>query len=812
MDECIDALVGNRWFSNIDANAAYWQVPLSPEAREKTAFRTRLGLFEFTRLPFGLANAPSTYSRVMDLTLKGLHWKKALAFLDDVMILGRSEEDHLRNIEEVLGRFQKFGLKLKITKCRFFVKKCEFLGRQIGTNGVTLSDHSVDTISSWPVPQTVKETRGFLGLVNFHRAFISKLADIAEPLHQIVKKENFSWGGPQQLAFDRLKSILLQRPVLSTPNKEGKFILDCDCSHFALGGELLQIQQDTERTIAYSSFTLSTTERKYCVTRKELLSVVRLTHHFRHYLLGRPFEVRTDHSSLQWLVSFRHPEGQLARWIEILSAFDMTIRYRQGKLHTNADALSRIPTKCPRDISYLPCQGCSFCSRVTSRDLSFQELDDTSSLRGPFNVRQTEASGIDVNVINEHLDVPMERMRASQREDPNLKPLLSFLESGQEVSPEEVAGWGPAQKFYYNNKEAFFVDKTSQILYFNDGTKDCIVVPEQQKEEVMSLCHDPPMAGHFGIDKTKWRVKQKFFWFRMAKDIKSFVKRCPACNIHKHSNHLNRSPRVIYQAGQPMQKVHLDFLGPLPKTENGNQYILVITDNFSKWVEGIPLPCQEAEVTAHAAVTEFFCRFGCPLELITDQGSNFTSALFKEVCRVLDIHKTRTTAYRPSANGQVERVNRSLLACLRNYVNKTQNDWDLFLPLICAAIRATVNRRTGYTPNMLMLGREVTSPADLVYPGLPTQGLEVHSYVEKLKNELVNCHEEARTTLDACVKREKNQFDKRAKKTVFLRADPVYYLDKSPSTAGKSKKLRPVWKGPGIIVRVISPDFHSEVY
>ena len=107
---------------------------------------------------------------------------------------------------------------------------------------------------------------------------------------------------------------------------------------------------------------------------------------------------------------------------------------------------------------------------------------------------------------------------------------------------------------------------------------------------------------------------------------------------------------------------------------------------------------------------------------------------------------------------------------------------------------------------MLMLGREVTSPADLVYPGLPTPGLEVNSYVEKLKNELVNCHEEARTTLDACVKREKNQFDKRAKKTVFLRADPVYYLDKSPSTAGKSKKLRPVWKGPGIIVRVISPD------
>ena len=806
MTECIDALEGNVWFSQIDAQSAYWQVPLSPEAREKTAFRTRLGLFEFTRVPFGLANAPSTFSRVMDLTLKGLHWKTALAFLDDVVILGKTEDDHLQNIRLVLSRFKEFGLKLKVSKCHFFKKEVEFLGRIVSCDGVSLTDHSIETIRSWPVPKTIKEVRGFLGLVNFHRPFISRLADRAMPLQQLLKDDKFTWGEQQQKAFVNLKESLTQAPVLTAPTKDGSFVLDCDCSDFALGGQLSQVQNGETRTIAFCSFLLNEHERKYCTTRKELLALVRVTHHFRHYLLGRPFEIRTDHSSLQWLINFKSPEGQLARWLEILSSFDMNVRYRQGRQHVNADSLSRIPARCAGEWMgmHLPCRGCKYCSHSTHK-FNWGQIDDVGPLYLSSRVRQTnsDTTGFDINLINSHPSNNV--LLLSQRKDPQLKPLIEFLESGKTIEEEVRAGWDPATKFYYENKDVFFIDKPSGVLYFDDGIRELIVVPKEMKEEIMSLCHDIPSSAHLGISNTKNRVKERFFWYRLAKDVKSYVKCCPACNTNKHSIHPNRFTRIVYQAGQPLQKVHVDFLGPLPKTKNGNQFILVLVDNFSKWLEAIPLPNQEAETTARAAINEFFARFGFPLELVSDQGANFNSALFSEVCRVLHIHKSRTTAYRPSANGQVERFNRTLLNCLRGYVNKAQNDWDEFLPLICSAIRSTVNRRTGYTPNKLMLGRETMGPVDLLYPGLPMKDYDVNEYVDKLQEELFRCHEEARKHLNACVKKEKKNFDKRAKVIAFQRGDIVYFLDNSPSSPGKCRKLRPVWKGPALIVKALSP-------
>ena len=163
-----------------------------------------------------------------------------------------------------------------------------------------------------------------------------------------------------------------------------------------------------------------------------------------------------------------------------------------------------------------------------------------------------------------------------------------------------------------------------------------------------------------------------------------------------------------------MERVHLDFIGPLPKTLKGNEQILMMVDQFTKWVECIPLPSQTAEATA--AINEFFSRFGYPFQIFTDQGRNFESSLFTNMCKLLQIHKSRTTSYRPSANGQVERFNRTLMDSIRCFVGKTRNQWDRYLRQIAGAMRSTVNRSTGFTPNMLMLGREINLPSDLMFP------------------------------------------------------------------------------------------------
>ena len=229
-----------------------------------------------------------------------------------------------------------------------------------------MTSESINIVQNWSPPTSIKGIYRFLGLINYHRSFIKDIAQVAEPLYRLLKKKAFEWGEEQQSAFEELKMRLVSPPVLSVPSTAGIFISDTDASDKAIGAELLQVQDDQERVIAYGSFALTPHRRRYCTTRKELLAVVRFTNQFRHYLLGRKFIVRTDHNSLVWLMNFKQIEGQLARWIEELGQLSMTIEHRPGKKHANADALSRIPNSelCQHyesdiNLSSLPCGGCT---------------------------------------------------------------------------------------------------------------------------------------------------------------------------------------------------------------------------------------------------------------------------------------------------------------------------------------------------------------------------------------------------------------------------------------------------------------------
>ncbi len=239
-----------------------------------------------------------------------------------------------------------------------------------------------------------------------------------------------------------------------------------------------------------------------------------------------------------------------------------------------------------------------------------------------------------------------------------------------------------------------------------------------------------------------------------------------------------------------MERVHLDFLGPLPRTSQGNEYVLMMVDQFTKWVECVPLPSQTAEATAHAAVHEFFTRFGYPFQIHTDQGRNFESQLFKAVCVLLKIHKSRTTAYRPSANGQVERFNRTLMNAVRCFVS-SQNEWDKFLPQLAGALRSCVNRQTGFTRNMLMLGRETNQPMDLLFPdpGQKTEYESMEGYVKSLQETTVMAHEVARKTLKTAQKVMKRDYDIKVLVKHYNVGDPVYLLD-TATVKGTSSKLK----------------------
>ncbi|GFR82442.1 Pol polyprotein [Elysia marginata] len=843
VDECVDTLAGNIWFSKLDANSTYWQIKLKEEDKPKTAFITKYGLFQFTKMPFGLTNAPATFARAINLVLRGLTWKHVLAFLDDILVMGRDFKSHLRNLADVLSLFKKFGLKLKPRKCELFQKPVEFLGRKVGPEGLEMTPASIEHVQNWPVPTNVKQVQGFLGLVNYHRGFIKNFSDIAAPLYALTGQQGFHWDDGQQNAFDRLKHLLTTPPILALPNGQEPFILDCDASTVAVGAVLIQVQSGIERVISYANAALTKEQTRYCTTRRELLAGVKVTRHFRHYLLGRIFTVRTDHHSLTWLLSFKEPQGQLARWLEELSQYSMTIQHRPGVKHGNVDAMSRIPVRGPCfsyysccDPTQLPCGGCRYCLKAQQDWADFHgEVGDTIPLvvptsnhitpqfvvceTGPKLVNAVDTAPHFEDKTNEETVEPQvnqiissemskrvqDEMVAEQSKAPELVFLRNWLIHKTSPSEGELFLSPPEIKYFWINRDNFRLRDKMIIHHDTVSGRNQIVVPTSLKEEVMQLCHNLPSAGHQGIKRTKAKILENYFWHGITKDVSRFVQGCQLCNFSKKNHRHARCPLTQYHAGCPMERIHLDFLGPLKKSKQGNVYILVMVDQFTKWVECIALPNQTAELTAKTAVIEFFMRFGLPFQIHTDQGRNFESGLFRQICELLRIHKTRTTPYRPSANGQVERYNRTLANAIRCFVNKRQNDWDEWLPQLTSALRASINRQTGFTPNRLMLGRETVQPIHLFYPSanalVPQQPEE---YLYRLEEAFREAYKSAREILNTGLKRAKRDYDMRLHLQSFKVGDPVYVLD-SATLKGVCRKLSMPWKGPGVVTQVFTP-------
>ncbi|XP_055997862.1 uncharacterized protein LOC130047262 [Ostrea edulis] len=314
IDETLDQLAGCKWFSTLDLHSGYWQIEMDSKDKAKTAFVTRNGLYQFNVMPFGLCNAPATFERLMELTLQGLQWDICLIYLYDIIVYARTFNEMKTNLSKVFDKLAKAGLKLKAKKCTLFSRSVDYLGHVVSEEGISTDPKKTEVIKKWPQPCNVTELRSFIGFCSYYRKFVPNFAVLAKPLHVLTQKGMKSiWSGNCQESFDTLRNRLISAPILAHPDFTIPFILDTIASDMAMGAVLSQIQDGEEKVTCYASRCLSKTERKYCVTRKELLAIVHFVKYFRHYLYGKPFLIRTDHSSLRWLLKKRDSEGQLAR-------------------------------------------------------------------------------------------------------------------------------------------------------------------------------------------------------------------------------------------------------------------------------------------------------------------------------------------------------------------------------------------------------------------------------------------------------------------------------------------------------------------
>ena len=355
MDELFDRTQGACFFSVIDLRNGFHQIAIRPEDREKTAFRTRFGHFEYTVLPMGLCNAPGTFMQLMNQTFADMLDKNVICFLDDILIFSRTAEEHAQHLRIVLGRLRDQELYVKPSKCAFMQREVSFLGHRIGADGLRVAPDKVSAVQSWPQPQNQTDVRAFLGLAGFYRRFVKHFSRIALPLTELThEKRVWSWGGDEQRSFDELKAALCSPPVLLIPDQSKPFVLNCDACKYAIGGTLQQDHGNGLQPVAYFSAKMSDAERNYDVREQEFMALMRACLHWRHYLHGtQPFTLLTDHDSLKYHKSMTNLSGRLARWIEKMAQFDYVLKHIPGKENVVADALSRRPDHAKPEVNAL---------------------------------------------------------------------------------------------------------------------------------------------------------------------------------------------------------------------------------------------------------------------------------------------------------------------------------------------------------------------------------------------------------------------------------------------------------------------------
>ena len=816
VQDCLDTVSGAKFFGTIDLTAGYNQVSVRTQDIPKTAFACKLGLFEYIRMPFGLSGAPSTFQRLMELALAGLTWRSCIVYLDDVICYAKSFPEFILRMREILERMRSANFRLKPRKCHLIKSEVEFLGHVVSGEGVKPKADNVAKILGWKRPTDALCVRQFVGTVSYYRRFIPMFAKIAKPLTDLYKHDTeFIWTLECQEAFDKLKQALTGSNIMAYPRDNGLFILDTDACRDSIGCVLSQVQEGQEKVIAYASRSLNKNEMNWCITDRELLAVRYYMEYYRQYLLGRHFLVRTDHQALKWLFSFKEPKGRIARWLEIMSQYDFELEFRAGKSHGNADGLSRCPN--PRDctcnevdtLEEMQCHPCSKCRKRAIDMCSSWNLHtqcETETIRA---VRHdTAKNSIDDVLVSVLSKYTLNQLKEMQEKDDDIGPFMQWLKGGDRPYGTVVAASSPGTRHYWNYWSSMLMKDGLLFKKFyknNDtGYYYQLVVPRDMRKEILFQMHNSLLSGHLGRKKTLDKIRQRFYWFGLAEDVTVWLASCDSCGANKSPAKTPRAPLGDMRVGFPWDRLCTDFFGPLPETPRGNRFILVVTDHFSRWVELLPVPDQTAVTCARTLLNEVISRYGSPLGMHSDQGKAYESKVFAELCKLLEIKKTRASPRNPKCNGMPERFNKTMIRMIRAYLKGQQTDWDLYLGCLAGAYRATTNATSRLTPNLVVLGREVRIPAEIVHgTGISPLGTEVQSYgeyVSMLRDRMAKAHTVVRKNLGEAAQRQKDHYDSKKVVNTYNAGDLAWYMHEL-RYEGVSPKLQTPYVGPVLILK-----------
>lgn len=735
-----------KWYTLLDLNSAYMQIPLTERSKKYTAFVVPFGEFEFNVVPFGLSTGSQVLTRLIDKIFGDIKYKYIFNFFDDLVVYtDGSFSQHLKHLKEVITRLQRAGLTVNPEKMTIASNHIEFLGHIFSKGTVTFDSDKIQPIINFPTPKNAKQVSRLIGMMAYYAKFIPNFAQLAAPLNYLKRKNvPFTWGPDQQTSFEQLKTILTSQPILKLPDFNRPFTLQTDGSGTGLGVQLAQEYDGDLYPVAFASRPLNKHEKNRSALELECLAVVFGLTKFQQYLEHREFTLQTDCSALSWLLNHPRQVGKIARWLTFINSFKFTSQHIRGDTNAVADCLSRL-----------------------------YEDNQTEPTTVPMT---SPPQGHTVSLLLQ-LPEAFKDIHIHQREDPNLLKIIR--------DP---------------HRNAAYSIKDSTLMHLSPGQKyPRIVLPNKLIEMIFKYFHSEPTSAHLGIKKTLNKVN-KYFWSPdLNKIITDKVKSCIQCQRAKQSPNTKLGLLSSELSTRPWQKIFIDYVGRLPRSKAGNSYLLSVVDAFSKFIFLLPARNQTASTTVKLLTKHIFSQFGFPEYIVSDNVPSFKSHLMAEMCMDFGIKHIFTSPYNPSANN-VERVNKNLKVALRIYHQADHQTWDQNLHWFQVAFNSSKHESTGVTPASLFLGREIKHPLQLAWnldrlvpssARIPTE-LQWEKALESLRH--------------ARQKRE-NYYNRGRIPNPFKPGDWVLYRlhPQSKAVDNINRKLMPQWSKPCVIECFTSP-------
>lgn len=641
IDDLLDMLVGATTFSQLDLVSGYHQVEVDPKDQNKTAFVTPNGQYIWKVMPFGLTNAPSTFQMLMNETLKGLIGKFVLVYLDDILIFSKSEEEHKIHVRAVLNRIRKAKLFAKKNKCHFFMKEVHFLGHTIDKSGIHVDESKVEAMVKWPVPQKPLQAASFLGTAGFYRKFIEKFSYIAKPLIEYSNSKR-EWDTECSKSFETLKHKLSTAPILLPFDQDSDIVVTTDASDYAVGAtlELLESNGKVKGVVAYISAKLSGSQLNWPVREKEGYAVRLALKSWAHYLKGKHFVLKTDHESLKYLHSKRNDSPKIARWLNVFAEFDFEIVYIPGPTN-RADGLSRIE-------------------------------ENPTVPDGMVNQLQTVMMA---QILQGNSTEDYDKLKQGYLKDKQFKEIYEILKDKLAVPPRLRT----IIKRYVIRDELLYYGYTSI-------NRNKLCIPDNEiRMQLLNQAHDSAAASHCDAFRTFLNLSLYYHWPKMQRTTIEYVKTCRECQFSKSKTGLSFGEYLPLDVPDDRwRKVNIDFLTGFEKDKHSeNDCIMVVIDRLSKMAHFIPMKKKiTSQELCDVFLKEVFRLHGIPEVIVSDRDSLFTAAVWDRFSQRLGIKLNMTTSNNPQADGQVERLNRTLVERIRTLCGTFPTSWEPLIPMV----------------------------------------------------------------------------------------------------------------------------------